>query len=71
MKFKPVVVPIIKQWCIIFKLKQLKSEESQQTDTEIICALLEAKADVDIKNKQGKTPVDLAVDDDIKTFMIR
>ena len=71
MEFKPVVVPIIKQWCIIFKLKQLQSEESQQTDTQIICALLEAKADVDIKNKQGKTPVDLAVDDDIKKFMIR
>ena len=56
---------------MIFKVKQIQSEESQQTDAKIICALLEAKADVDIKNKQGKTPVDLAVDDDIKKFMIR
>lgn len=40
-------------------------------DTEIICALLEAKADINIKNKDGELPLDLAGDEKTKQFMIR
>lgn len=40
-------------------------------DTEILCALLEAKADIDIKNKKGLQPLDLAEDEKTKKFMIR
>lgn len=42
----------------------------QEMDTEILCALLEAKADIDIKNKKGLQPLDLAEDEKTKKFMI-
>lgn len=42
----------------------------QEMDTEIICALLEAKADINIKNKDGELPLDLAGDEKTKQFMI-
>ena len=37
--------------------------------TQIICALLEAKADINIKNKEGKSPLDLMEDPTTKHFM--
>lgn len=38
---------------------------------EIMCALLEAKADVNIRNQKELQPLDLAEDEKTRKFMIR
>lgn len=50
-------------------LIQMKQED-KNVGTKIICALLEAKADLYIKNEEGRTPLDLMEDETIKHFMI-
>ncbi|XP_062617080.1 E3 ubiquitin-protein ligase MIB2-like [Saccostrea cucullata] len=51
-------------------LLKTKQEDEKNVGTEIICTLLEAKADIHIKNKEKKSPLDLA-DESTKQFMIR
>lgn len=46
-------------------------QEDTNVGTKIIIALLEAKADLYIKNKEGRTPLDLMEDETIKQFMIK
>lgn len=53
----------------VLQLIQMKQED-KNVGTKIICALLEAKADLYIKNKEGRTPLDLMEDETIKHFMI-
>lgn len=50
-------------------LIQLKPED-KNVGTQIICALLEAKADINIENQEKKSPLDLAEDDMVKHFMV-
>ncbi|XP_065929088.1 E3 ubiquitin-protein ligase MIB2 [Magallana gigas] len=50
-------------------LIQMKPED-KNVGTKIICALLDAKADLYIKNKEGRTPLDLMEDETSKHFMI-
>ncbi|XP_048753764.2 E3 ubiquitin-protein ligase MIB2-like [Ostrea edulis] len=47
-----------------------RKHEDKNMDTQIICSLLEAKADINIKNLENKSPLDLAEDDMVKQFMI-
>ena len=37
--------------------------------TQIVCSLLEARADINIKNNEGNSPLDLAEDPTIRAFM--
>ena len=46
-------------------------EEADNVTIQISCLLLEAKADVEIKNKDGKSPLDLCNDFATKEFMKR
>jgi hypothetical protein len=50
---------------------QTKPKGDKNVDTNILCALLGAKADVSLKNLEGNSPLDLADDDTIKQFMIK
>ncbi|CAC5404564.1 MIB [Mytilus coruscus] len=42
---------------------------SSSQDTAIICLLIESGAHLDIKNEEGKTPLDFANDDMVREFM--
>ncbi|XP_056020573.1 E3 ubiquitin-protein ligase MIB2-like [Ostrea edulis] len=56
---------------ILSMFVQTKSKGDKNVDTKILCALLEAKADIYIKNLEGKSPLDLADDERSKQFMIK
>ena len=45
-----------------------KADSSSQ-DTQIICTLIESGANIELKNDEGKTPLDFANDDMVRQFM--
>jgi len=45
-----------------------KADNTSQ-DTEIICNLIESGANIELKNDEGKTPLDFANDDMVRQFM--
>ena len=55
--------------CILQKgLPGAKADSSSQ-DTQIICSLIESGANIQLKNDEGKTPLDFANDDMVRQFM--
>ncbi|XP_076085072.1 E3 ubiquitin-protein ligase MIB2-like isoform X1 [Mytilus galloprovincialis] len=51
------------------KAVALDKAASSSQDTAIICLLLESGANIEIKNNEGKTPLDFANDEMVKHFM--
>jgi len=43
--------------------------DSANQDTQIICNLIESGANIELKNDEGKTPLEYANDDMVRQFM--